>query len=146
MGTLRSQKVTPVEMKVLFIAATLALASAGFAPSCDECNAAAAGLLARLTSPESIEEQTGILISQVCPQAADAAACEAGLSMWWPDMANCLYPAFIGAGDACQQLGLCKVRSVLGDWTCDDCTDNRGLDLRRLHRHHDPRRRVHEEA
>merc|ERR1712227_17821 len=123
MGTLRSQKVTPVEMKVLLIAATLALASAGFAPSCDECNAAAAGLLARLTSPESIEEQTGILISQVCPQAADAAACEAGLSMWWPDMANCLYPAFIGAGDACQQLGLCKVRSVLGDWTCDDCTD-----------------------
>merc|ERR1712018_785793 len=114
MGTLRSQKVTPVKMKVLFIAASLALASAGFAPSCDECNAAAAGLLARLTSPESIEEQTGILISQVCPQAADAAACEAGLSMWWPDMANCLYPAFIGAGDACQQLGLCKVRACSG--------------------------------
>merc|ERR1711963_751641 len=77
MGTLRSQKVTPVKMKVLFISASLALASASFAPSCDECNDAAAGLLARLTSPESIEEQTGILISQVCPQAADAAACEA---------------------------------------------------------------------
>ena len=71
-------------------------------------------------------------------------------------MANCLFPAFIGAGDACEQLGLCKVRSHflisldqlrntsttiaqhlhiswtsknskvksgLGDWTCDDCTD-----------------------
>ena len=68
-------------------------------------------------------------------------------------MANCLFPAFIGAGDACEQLGLCKVqshflislvqlhntsttiaqhlhfskklkvKSVLGDWTCDDCTD-----------------------
>merc|ERR1711972_1125293 len=37
--------------------------------------------------------------------------------------ANCLFPAFIGAGDACEQLGLCKVKSVLGDWTCDDCTD-----------------------
>ena len=24
-------------------------------------------------------------------------------------MANCLYPAFIGAGDACERLGLCKV-------------------------------------
>merc|ERR1712107_770345 len=79
--------------------------------------------LARLTSPESIAEQTGILISQVCPQAADAAVCEAGLSQWWGDMANCLFPAFIGAGDACEQLGLCKVKSVLGDWTCDDCTD-----------------------
>merc|ERR1712088_100640 len=119
MGLFATQKVT---MKVLFIAATLALASAGFAPSCEECNAAAAGLLARLPSADSIEEQTGILISQVCPQAADAAACEAGLSMWWSEMANCLYPAFIGAGDACERLGLCKVKSVLGDRTCDDCT------------------------
>merc|ERR1712180_90198 len=112
MGLLFLQKVTPVKMKVLLLSATLTLASASFAPSCEECNAAAAGLLARLTSPESIADQTGILISQVCPQAADAAACEAGLS-----------PAFIGAGDACEQLGLCKVKSGLGDWTCDDCTD-----------------------
>merc|ERR1712088_702576 len=103
MGLFATQKVT---MKVLFIAATLALASAGFAPSCEECNAAAAGLLARLTSAESIEEQTGILISQVCPQAVDAAACEAALLAYWGDMANCLYPAFIGAGDACERLGL----------------------------------------
>merc|ERR1712165_656212 len=122
MGLSVLQKVTPVKMKVLFIAATLALASAGFAPTCDERNVAAAGLLARLTSAESIEEQTGILISQVCPQAADAAACEAVCAAYWGDMANCLYPAFIGAGDACERLGLCKVKSVLGDWTCDDCT------------------------
>merc|ERR1711928_93127 len=114
---------------------TLALASAGFAPSCEECNAAAAELLARLTSADPIAEQTGILISQVCPQAADAAACEEGLATWWSDMANCLYPAFIGAGDACEQLGLCKKSSgLLGDWTCDD------------HGHHDPRCRVHEGA
>merc|ERR1711936_868401 len=116
MGLFATQKVTQVTMKVLFIAATLA-------PTCDECNAAAAGLLERLTSEESINEQMGILISQVCPQAADAAACEAGLTMWWSDMANCLYPAFIGGGDPCGQLGLCKVKSALGDWTCDDCTD-----------------------
>merc|ERR1712130_124421 len=121
MGLSVLQKVTPVKMKVLFIAATLALA--GFAPSCDECNAAAAGLLERLTSPESIAEQMAILISQVCPQAAGAAACEEGLTMWWSDMAMCLYPAFIGGGDPCTELVLCKVKSVLGDWTCDDCTD-----------------------
>merc|ERR1712183_274949 len=122
MGLSVLQKVTPVKMKVLFIAATIALSSAGLAPTCDECNAAAAGLLERLTSAESIAEQTGILISQVCPQAADAAACEAAFSQYWGDMAGCLYPAFIGASDACQRLGLCKVKSVLGDWTCDDCT------------------------
>merc|ERR1712059_96857 len=111
MGLLFLQKVTPVKMKVLLFSATLALASASFAPSCEECNAAAAGLLARMTSPESIAEQTGILISQVCPQAADAAACEAAFSQYWGDMAGCLYPAFIGASDACQRLGLCKVKS-----------------------------------
>merc|ERR1712001_339432 len=115
-------KVTQVIMKVVFISAILAVASTGFAPTCDECNAAAQGLLERLTSAESIEEQTGILISQVCPRAADAAACEEALAAYWGDMANCLYPAFIGAGDACERLGLCKVKSVLGDWTCDDCT------------------------
>merc|ERR1712203_800410 len=113
---------TQVIMKVVFISAILAVASAGFAPTCDECNAAAQGLLERLTSAESIAEQTGILISQVCPQAADAAACEAAFSQYWGDMAGCLYPAFIGASDACQRLGLCKVKSALGDWTCDDCT------------------------
>merc|ERR1712060_777454 len=117
MGLLFLQKVNPVKMKVLLLSATLALASASFAPSCEECNAAAAALLARLTSPESIAEQTGILISQVCPQAADAAACEAGLSQRWGDMANCLFPAFIPGDHPCE------VKSVLGDWTCDDCTD-----------------------
>ena len=104
---LRNKKSVP---QVLLLAFTLAIASAAFAPSCEECNQAAAGLLvltikaktavghqnlnsspgkvivhfnfnsfpqARLTSAESIAEQTGILISQVCPQAADAAACEA---------------------------------------------------------------------
>merc|ERR1711990_849139 len=56
-------------------------------------------------------------------QAADAAACEAGLSQWWGDMANCLFPAFIPGTHPCELLGLCKVKSGLGDWTCDDCTD-----------------------
>merc|ERR1711971_1046355 len=29
----------------------------------------------------------------------------------------------IGAGDACERLGLCKKSSgLLGEWTCDDCT------------------------
>merc|ERR1712038_1478143 len=103
MGLLFLRKVNPVKMKVLLLSATLALASASFAPSCEECNAAAAGLLARLTSPESIAEQTGILISQVCPQAADAAACEAGLSQWWGDMANCLFPAFMVKPETIEQ-------------------------------------------
>merc|ERR1711971_565448 len=59
MGLSIVQKVTPVKMKVLFIAATVALASASFAPSCEECNAAAGGLLARLTSPSQLRSKPG---------------------------------------------------------------------------------------
>jgi hypothetical protein len=35
-----------------------------------------AGLLARLTSESSLEEQIGVLIGGVCPGAADTAVCE----------------------------------------------------------------------
>merc|ERR1711936_176533 len=82
------------------------------------------GLRPRLTSEASIEEQKGILIGSVCPMADDPAACEEALGTYWGDMANCLFPAFIGASDACEQLGLCRrsPRTLLGDWTCDDCT------------------------
>ena len=64
----------------------------------------------------------------------------------WGDIANCLYPAFIGASDTCERLGICKVnnlphlsiktptsawtiiisnkaKSVFGDLTCPDCMD-----------------------
>merc|ERR1712172_227975 len=47
-------------MKVLFIAATLALASAGFAPSCEECNAAAGGLLGEWTCDDCTAVMTGV--------------------------------------------------------------------------------------
>merc|ERR1712036_111227 len=77
----------------------------------------------RYTESHSSRNEGSVHRRQPCPQAADAAACEEGLTMWWSDMAMCLYPAFIGGGDPCGQLGLCKVKSVLGDWTCDDCTD-----------------------
>merc|ERR1711874_333062 len=134
MGLLFPQKVTPAKMKVLLLSATLALASASFAPSCEECNAAAAGLLARLTSPESIAEQTGILISQVCPQAADAAACEAGLSQWGRHGQLSL-PRFHRSW-----------RRLRAAWTLQGQERPRRLDLRRLHGHHDQGRRFHGEV
>merc|ERR1712080_17389 len=77
----------------------------------------------RYTESHSSRNEGSVHRRQLCPQAADAAACEEGLTMWWSDMAMCLYPAFIGGGDPCGQLGLFKVKSALGDWTCDDCTD-----------------------
>merc|ERR1712055_1074270 len=82
-------------MKSLLLLALVGHASA--AVTCDECGEAAQGLISRLTSEASIAEQTDILIATVCPMAPDAAACEAMLTQWWGDMANCLYPACLGA-------------------------------------------------
>merc|ERR1712107_541624 len=126
-----TQKVSPVIMKVLLLAATVAIASAAFAPSCEECNQAAAGLLARLTSAESIAEQTGILISQVCPQAADALLVRR-LSLnggeTWPT-------AFI--------LLSSELATPVSALVFAGEEFSRRLDLRRLHRDHDQGRRLY---
>merc|ERR1711990_413035 len=103
-------------MKALLLAASLTIGYVVSLPSCEECNQAAAGLLTRLTSAESIEEQKLFIIENLCPGAASLVDCKAFFDSWG-DIANCLYPAFIGASDTCERLGLCKVKSVLGDWT-----------------------------
>merc|ERR1712126_350481 len=36
---------------------------------------------------------------------------------------QCAFTRLSSGGDPCTELGLCKVKSALGDWTCDDCTD-----------------------
>merc|ERR1711942_428025 len=125
MGTpvLSAESKTPLNtMKLLLLLAAIGYVSA--VPTCDECKEAAAGLVARLTTDASIEEQKGILIAVGCPAAPDAAACEAGVTQWWGDMANCLYPAFLGTDDACIQLGYCTIKmwTQPRDWTCEDCT------------------------
>merc|ERR1719228_241742 len=107
-------------MKVVLLC-FLGIASAAKQVTCDECKAAAAGLVERLTTDESIEEQAGIIIATVCPQASDSAACEAGVGEYWGAIAGCLYPTFIGADDACIKVGLCtEAEPILRDWTCED--------------------------
>merc|ERR1712080_2149 len=106
-----------MQLSLLLVTASLAFASANV--TCDECKAAQAGLVDRLTSAASIEEQTGILIASICPQKPDPAMCEAVLTKSWGEIAGCLYPEFLGADDVCARLGLC---SLLKDWTCEECT------------------------
>merc|ERR1712179_391786 len=99
MGTQSSS--LPNIMKVLILFAMLGYASA--AVTCDECNKAAADLVARLLSEESLAEQVQIL-------------------------AACLYPNFLG-DDACVTLGVCTKRTYRPtpkDWTCEECTDIMG--------------------
>ena len=52
--------------------------------------------------------------------------CEGVLDMWFADMASCIYNHFILEQDVCGLLGLCyknDLRTVVGDWTCDECLD-----------------------
>merc|ERR1711913_130542 len=63
------------------------------------------------------------LIATICPQAPDAAACEAAITEWWDEIAKCLFPEFLGGSEVCVKLGLCKKDNPLvRDWTCEECT------------------------
>merc|ERR1711909_42317 len=124
MGTQSSS--LPNIMKVLILFAMLGYASA--AVTCDECNKAAADLVARLLSEESLAEQVQILAATVCPQSPDPAACEEAVAQYWGQIAACLYPNFLG-DDACVTLGVCTKRTYRPtpkDWTCEECTDIMG--------------------
>merc|ERR1712002_1369985 len=117
-------------MKLLLLVSALSLASGTKlgAVTCDECKAASQGLVERLTTDASLEEQAGILIATLCPQAPDADACEAGITQWWADMARCLYPEFLGGADVCIRLELCPAAKnpLVREWTCEECTDIMG--------------------
>merc|ERR1712236_61141 len=127
MGLLVIQTVNTHIMKFLLLVSALSLASGTKlgAVTCDECKAASQGLVERLTTDASLEEQAGILIATLCPQAPDADACEAGIAKWWAPMAKCLFPEFLGGADVCVRPGLCEAgrHPLVRDWTCEECTD-----------------------
>ena len=105
---------------MLFFSALLCLAaSASAVPSCDECTDALTGLVARLTSEESIAEQVAILVATVCPGTSDPAHCAEELPIAWPEIATAMYPVFLEANSVCGQLGACAKNK---EWTCEECT------------------------
>merc|ERR1719278_1446876 len=87
-------------------------------PTCDECIAAMDGLVTRLTSDVSIEEQVGILLAAVCPQDPEGQEhCEMELPVSWPEIARLLYPFYLDSQVICNGLGSC-----VREWTCEECT------------------------
>merc|ERR1712226_1306436 len=107
----------PHTMK-LFLLALACLASANGEVTCDECVASMGKLVDRLTGDESIQEQIGILLGNICPGAEDPAACEAGIGAAWPEIARAMYPVYLEGASVCGQIMGCQLR----DWTCDECT------------------------
>ena len=84
-----------------------------------------ADLVAHLLTEESLGEQISFIKALVCPQLEDPAGCEAGVDMWYGDMASCIYNHFVIEADVCSRLGLCKKASIFTprDWTCEECQD-----------------------
>merc|ERR1712106_1171919 len=125
MGNKLSNTKQTMKFLVLLAAISCASAASSNAVTRDECQAGAAALVEHLLSEASIAEQGAILKAVVCPQLADAAACEASIDMWFPDMAGCIYNHFVLEGDVCSRLGLCKKAAIFTprDWTCEECTD-----------------------
>merc|ERR1712080_673610 len=97
-------------MHYLLLALSFFVASAQVIPTCDECKAAVDGLVTRLTSDASIDEQTTILISMLCPAVPDPQQCEDGLTVAWPEIGRAVYPKFLESTSVCTQLGSCTLR------------------------------------
>merc|ERR1712080_78336 len=91
--------------------------------TCDECKEAVDGLVTRLTSEASIEEQIGILVASLCPNSPDPEGCEEAWKTWWGEIANVMFPVFMESTKVCTELGICKILRDVRDWTCEDCTN-----------------------
>merc|ERR1711862_216082 len=102
----------------------LGAVTASNAVTCDECRKASVDLDVHLLSEESLGEQIAILKLALCPQLEDVAACEAGLDMWFPDMAGCIYNHLIEQDICAMFLPDCtkQTRAMSGEWTCEECT------------------------
>ena len=80
---------------------------------------------ARLSSETSLAIQTAALIEAICPETDDPARCEALMTEFWPVIGTTMYPVFIEGESLCGAIGVCfanKKRSLVREWTCEDCT------------------------
>merc|ERR1712055_1243490 len=91
-------------MQCLTLVLTFLAASTLAAPTCEECKAAVDGLVERLTSEASIEEQLAVLLDTICPEAADPAKCVEELSSGWAEIAAVMYPVFLESTKVCTML------------------------------------------
>merc|ERR1711868_132956 len=120
----QNQTITKMKLFLTFAFITFGAVTASGVPTCDECKTAVGDLVTRLLTDESLAEQISILKLVLCPQLpADLGDCEAGLDMWFPDMASCIYNHFLLEQDVCTlYLGYCTAqKSKVMEWTCDEC-------------------------
>ena len=81
----------------------------------------------------------------MCPTMPDVASCEDGLTTYWPDIGDALYPVFLAPEMICRDVLSCTDQLEIGntatswncgssvknavelrqekEWTCDDCVN-----------------------
>jgi|ERR1711915_395067 len=93
-------------------------------PTCEECKDLIGMEQAHLLGAESIAEQQGILLAEMCPAVEDPAECEAGIQARWGDMMAALLPILLDPTTVCTDIfGICRShqKSLVADAQCDDC-------------------------
>ena len=108
-----------VVMKILFFISSLLLVSlASSEPTYQECFTVVTTISDYLTSPEILDYQVGVLLSQICPQAENPDECVLQLPAFWNKIAMVIWPWYYNpqAGWMCGSPVL-DARSV----TCDCC-------------------------
>merc|ERR1712168_719277 len=119
MGSQFFKRFNMKSLVAVFVALVFSVASADY--TCDDCKSFGGKLQGYFETEESIAEQTGDLIQALCPQAEDPAMCESVISEWWPKMSAVLVPKFLDPEVCCSQLGVCSLKSMLSEPTCDEC-------------------------
>ena len=93
-----------LKMKSLFLLCLfITLASASSEVTCEDCQAVVTTISSFLTTPESIDRQTEILLAEICPIDPVPEDCFEQLPDFWPKVAMFLWPAYW---------------SPDGDWMC----------------------------
>ena len=75
----------------------------------------------RLSSEASLAIQMAALISAICPETDDPGRCEDLMYEFWPVIGTTMYPVFIEGESLCGALGVCFKRSLVKEWTCEEC-------------------------
>merc|ERR1712002_534234 len=90
--------------------------------TCDDCLQFAGEMQTHFMSAESVAQQTELLIEALCPQSSDPGMCEEVFNKYWSPITAAMFPVFLDPTGVCGDLGACKVKSLLSEPTCDECT------------------------
>ena len=95
-------------MKLILVLVTCAaLASSEW--TCETCTAVVSTIASHMTSPESVEQQIEILVSDVCPLTDDAEDCVEKMPQFWTKVAELMWPKVYDPEEdwMCATTGIC---------------------------------------